>query len=63
MNTQEIMQRVSNRIKQDEDFATQLEKAIERGTWEIVADLIAKVVGFVISRTSEGLDSLKELLR
>jgi hypothetical protein len=63
MNTQEIMQRVSTRIKQDEDFATQLEKAIERGTWEIVADLISNVVGLLISRTSEGLESLKESLR
>ncbi len=63
MNKQEIMQRVSDRIEQDEDFATQLDMAIERGTWEIVADLISKVVGFVISKTSESLDSLKESLQ
>jgi hypothetical protein len=63
MNKQEIMHRVSNRIEQDEDFAAQLNTAIERGTWEIVADLIAKVVGFVITKTSENLDSLKESRR
>jgi hypothetical protein len=63
MNKQEIMRRVSRRIEQDEDFAVQLNTAIERGTWEIVADLIAKVVGFVITKTSENLNSLKESLR
>lgn len=63
MNKQEIMRRISDRIEQDEDFATQLDAALERGTWEIVADLISMVVGFVISKTSESFDSLKESLR
>ncbi len=63
MHKQEIMQRVLNRIEQDQDYASQLNTAIERGTWEIVADLIAKAVGFVISKTGENLEALKEALR
>ncbi len=63
MKKQEIMMRVAERIEQDEDFASQLATALERGTWELVADLIAKVVGYVVNKTSESFDSLKESLR
>ncbi len=61
MEKHELMQRVSDRIAQDEDFAAELGKAIDKGTWEIVADLISKFLGFAVAKTSQGLELLKEL--
>jgi hypothetical protein len=61
MEKQEIMQRISDHIEQDEDFADQLGRAIDKGTWEIVAELIATVVGFVITKTGKSFELLKEL--
>ncbi len=61
MEKQELMQRISDRIAQDEDFAAELGKAIDRGTWEIIADLISKVLGFAIAKTSQGFELLKDL--
>jgi hypothetical protein len=61
MEKQELMQRISDRIAQDEVFAAELGSAIDRGTWEIIADFISKIMGIAIARTSQGLELLKEL--
>jgi hypothetical protein len=57
----EVMRILEKRMDEDESFAVELGNAVERGTWEIVASLIAKVAGFVIDKTSEVLDWLKEI--
>lgn len=56
----EVMRILEQRMDEDESFAVELGNAVESGTWEIVASLIAKVAGFVIDKTSEILDWLKE---
>ena len=57
----EVMRILEQRMDEDESFAVELGNAVESGTWEIVASLIAKVAGFVIDKTSEILDWLKEI--
>ncbi|HEY8035244.1 MAG TPA: hypothetical protein VIF37_06615 [Methylobacter sp.] len=57
----EVMRILEQRMDEDESFAVELGNAVESGTWEIVASLIAKVAGFVIDNTSEVLDWLKEI--
>ncbi len=61
MKKQQLLQRISDRIEQDQDFAAQLGEAIDKGTWEIVFELIAKVVGYAINKTGKSLDFLKDL--
>ncbi len=56
----EVMRILEQRMDEDESFAVELGNAVESGTWEIVASFIAKVAGFVIDKTSEILDWLKE---
>jgi hypothetical protein len=57
----EVMRILEQRLNEDENFAVELGNAVESGTWEIVASLITKVAGFVIDKTSEILDWLREI--
>jgi|APFre7841882630_1041343.scaffolds.fasta_scaffold436899_1 hypothetical protein len=57
----EVMRMLKRRLDEDESFAVELGNAVEKGTWEIVASLIAKVTGFVSDKTSEILDWLREI--
>jgi hypothetical protein len=57
----EVMRILEQRMDEDQSFAVELGNAVEMGTWEIVASLIAKVAGFVIDKTSEILDLLREI--
>ena len=56
----EIMRILEQHMEEDKSFAVDLENAVERGTWEIVASLIAQAAGFVIDKTGEILDWVKE---
>ncbi len=62
MNEAELKAFVNEAIDSDERFANELGEAIEKGTWEVVAELIEKAVGHVMDFSSEMLDSLKKLL-
>jgi 2-hydroxy-3-keto-5-methylthiopentenyl-1-phosphate phosphatase len=59
MSTEEIMEKIKTKIDSDEGFREQIEDAVESGTWEFVADLIAKAVGFVIKNAREIFDWLR----
>lgn len=60
MDTDEIKRRVGARIDQDAGFAAQLGDALEAGVWEIVTQLIAEAIGYVIGKASDFWEWLKE---
>ena len=62
MDEAELKIFVNQAIDRDERFANELGEAIEKGTWEVVAALIAKAVGHVMDLTSDMMDSLKNRL-
>jgi len=59
VNNDEIKRRLSARIDQDANFADQLGTAIEAGAWEVITQLIAEAVGFVIRKAGELWEWLK----
>ena len=62
MNEAELKIFVSRAIDRNERFASELGEAIEKGTWEVVAELIGKAMGHVMDLTSDMIESLKKLL-
>lgn len=59
MDNNEIKRRLITHIDRNSDFAIQLGKALEAGAWEIVTQLIANAVGFVIKKAGELWEWLK----
>lgn len=59
MDNDEIKRRLVARIDRDADFANQLGTALEAGAWEIITQLIAETVGFVIRKAGEFWEWLK----
>lgn len=57
MNEAELKMLVNEAIERDKRFASELGEAIEKGTWEVVAALISRVINL----TSDMMDSLKKL--
>jgi hypothetical protein len=62
MNEAELKMFVNQAIDRDERFANELGEAIEKGTWEVVAELIGKAVGHIMDLTSDMIDSLRNRL-
>ncbi len=62
MNEAELKAFVNQAIDADERFANELGEAIEKGTWEVLVELIGKAVGQAMDLTSEMMESLKKFL-
>lgn len=62
MNEAELKAFVNQAIDADERFANELGEAIEKGTWEVLVELIGKAVGQAMDLTSEMMKSLKKFL-
>ena len=59
MDKDEIKRRINARIDLDGNFADQVGSALEAGAWEIIAQLIADAIGFVIEIASDIWEWLK----
>lgn len=62
MNEAELKAFVNQAIDADERFANELGEAIEKGTWEVLVELIGKAVGQAMDLTSEMMELLKKFL-
>ena len=62
MDEAELKIFVNQAIDRDERFANELGEAIEKGTWEVVAELIGKAMGHVMDLTDDFIESLKNLV-
>jgi len=62
MDEAELKIFVNQAIDRDDRFANELGEAIEKGTWEVVAELIGKAMGHVMDLTDDIIESLKKLV-
>ena len=62
MDEAELKIFVNQAIDSDDRFANELGEAIEKGTWEVVAELIGKAMGHVMDLTDDIIESLKKLV-
>ena len=53
MDNDEIKRKINERIDQDSDFAKKLGESVERGFWQVVADMLARAFGWVMSRAEQ----------
>jgi len=60
MTPEDIKRKVCDRIDTDNAFAVKLGGAIENGLWDIVAELISDVLGYIIGKACDFIEWLKD---